>query len=151
LTIKERLNFLLLPVLTFVVLLGCTAALSSEFLEGLGLYENGQLKEAREAWTAAAINEDSNAQLRLGLMLANGEGGRRNLLAAYAWLALAHHNGAAEAGELSTTLLNNHIPRHCQYEAMKLVREFKMGIFERLTTEKLKDSRCWKFDKPNKS
>ena len=138
-------------MLTFVVLLGCTAALSSEFLEGLGLHENGQLKEAREAWTTAAINEDSNAQLRLGLMLANGEGGRRNLLAAYAWLALAHHNGAAEAGELSTTLLNNYIPRHCQYEAMKLVREFKMGIFERLTTEKLKDSRCWKFDKPNKS
>ena len=123
----------------------------ADFEQGLQEYEGGKFVEARQTWTTAAINKSAQAQFRLGLMLANGEGGIRNVIAAYAWLSLASQNGVIEAGNLSKTLLTNHIPRYCQYEAMKLVREFKMGIFDQLTMKEKQDSRCWKFTKPNKS
>ena len=61
------------------------------------------------------------------MMLANGVGVRRDVISAYAWFALADGNGANGARERFEILLRDHIPRHCHYDAMKLVRDLREG------------------------
>ena len=78
------------------------------------------------------------------MMLANGVGVRRDVISAYAWFALADGNGASGARERFEILLRDHIPRHCHYDAMKLVRDFEKGRMERLARGGRQNSRCWR-------
>ena len=123
---------------------------AADFETGLSAYEAGDFLEARELWIHSAQEGDAQAQYRLGLMLANGEGGIRDVVAAFAWLSIASRNGIADAGPLSKKLSKDYVPRHCQYEAMALVREFLTGLSDRLVTGESRDSRCWRFDAPNR-
>ena len=123
---------------------------AEDFESGLNAYQEGDFLTARENWIKSAQMGDTQAQYRLGLMLANGEGGTRDVVAAYAWLSIAARNGVSAAGPLSKKLSKDYVPRHCQYEAMALVREFLTGLSDRLVTGESRDSRCWKFDAPNR-
>ena len=124
--------------------LSAGAAAAADFEAGAAAWERGDYAAAREAWTAAAVAGDGRAQFELGTMLANAVGVERDVVSAYAWFALADANGVPGARERFELLLRNHIPRHCHYDAMKLVRDFERGQPERLTSGGRQNSRCWR-------
>jgi len=55
------------------------------------------LVSARRWYSAAAAQDDAGAELALGLMVRNGEGGPRDPEAAVRWLERAAEHGSAEA------------------------------------------------------
>ena len=116
----------------------------ADFEAGQAAYDEGDYEAARAAWTAAAVEGDGEAQYALGVMLANGTGVARDVISAYAWLALAHRSGIAVAGAHSELLKRDHIPRHCHYDALKLVRDFENGRPGRLAAGGRQNSRCWR-------
>ena len=119
-------------------------AVAADFEAGADALERGDYAAAREAWTAAAAAGDGRAQFELATMLANAVGVERDVVSAYAWFALADANGVSGARERFELLLRDHIPRHCHYDAMKLVRDFERGQPERLTSGGRQNSRCWR-------
>ena len=117
---------------------------AADFETGQAAYDAGDFVAARAAWTEAAVGGDADAQFALGTMLANGVGAPRDVISAYAWFALADGNGASGAREHFEFLLREYIPRHCHYDAMKLVRDFEKGQTERLARGGRQNSRCWR-------
>ena len=121
-----------------------SSAAGADFQAGQTAYDEGDFTAARAAWTEAAVAGDVEAQYALGTILANGTGVPRDVISAYAWFAIAHANGAAGARENFELLLRRHIPRHCHYDALKLVRDFESGQPERLARGGRQRSRCWR-------
>ena len=117
---------------------------AADFKTGQAAYDAGDFAAARAAWTEAAIGGDADAQFALGTMLANGVGAPRDVISAYAWFALADGAGVSGARERFEFLLREYIPRHCHYDAMKLVRDFEKGRTERLARGGRQNSRCWR-------
>ncbi len=134
-------RLLLAPFLSVTV---CCTALGAGFEAGRTAYDDGDFTGAHAAWTEAAVAGDGEAQYALGMMLANGTGVPRDVISAYAWFALADRNGVAGARDRFETLLRDHIPRHCHYHALKLVRDFDRGHPERLAAGGRQNSRCWR-------
>ncbi len=120
------------------------AAAAADFETGRAAYEAGDFAAARAAWTAAGIDGDADAQYELGVMLANGTGVPRDVISAWAWFVLAWRNGVAVARERFELLQRDYIPRHCHYDAQKLVRDFEAGHSERLAEGGRQRSRCWR-------
>lgn len=121
------------------------AAAAADYEAGRRAFDTSDFATAHAEWTAAAVAGDARAQYELGLMLANGVGVPRDVISAYAWLMLAHKGGIPGAEERFTTLERNHIPRHCHFDALALVRQFETGHPERLAAGGRQNSRCWNF------
>jgi TPR repeat protein len=123
---------------------------AADYRAGREAYDAKDFDAARTEWTEAAVSGDAQAQFELGKMLANGVGVHKDLVAAYAWLVIADHGGIKDARGFHKKLAQGALPRHCHYEAMRLVRDFQVGDTERLAAGGLNNSRCWKFDAPNR-
>ncbi len=122
---------------------GASAA-HADYDAGKAAWNAGEFDTARTEWTNAAIAGNADAQYELGMMLANGAGVPRDVIAAYAWFAIAQDNGIPDARDKAELLLRDYIPRHCHYDALKLVREFQNGRPERLARGNRQRSRCWR-------
>ena len=80
--IQSKLRVIVLCALWLSLMTATLVA--ADFETGLSAYEEGDFLEARELWIHSAQEGDAQAQYRLGLMLANGEGGIRDVVAAFA-------------------------------------------------------------------
>ncbi len=125
-----------------------TAAMA-DFDAGQEAYDARDYPAAHQHWREAALAGDAKAQYQLGLMLANGTGVQKDVISAYVWLMLADQAGIRAAKQHHQKLQRDHIPRHCHYEALKLVRDFQTGTTGSLAAGQRQGSRCWDFNAPN--
>lgn len=77
------------------------------FDETVEAHAAGQLEDARASFERMAGAGRVEAQFNLGAMLANGEGGRRNVVEAALWIALAEEAGFEAARQALPTIKAN--------------------------------------------
>ncbi|MBF0340662.1 MAG: SEL1-like repeat protein [Magnetococcales bacterium] len=63
------------------------------FSEAVRAYENKDFSRAHAAFATLAKENDPQAQINLAMMLRDGQGAERDLVAAHMWLELAAHSG----------------------------------------------------------
>lgn len=84
-------------------------------------------RSAAARWYEQAVAQgDRVAMLRLGLLLAEGLGGRRNPVLAYALVGVAAAKGEPEAASLRDTLAKRLTPRQRE-QGDRLIREMQNG------------------------
>ncbi len=105
-----------------VVLSFCTLSYADVFEDGLNAFGGAKYEEAYDIWRPLAENGDAAAQYYIGIMYANGQGVKRDIILAYAWYSIAaEEQDMAEENrddiekKLSVTQLKR---------AKKLAREF---------------------------
>ena len=120
-------------------------AVAADYESGREAYAAGDFGAAHAAWIEAGVAGDAEAQYAVGVMLANGTGVSRDLISAYAWLVLAAKGGIGDAEDKHKSLLRDHIPRYCHYDALGLLRQFETGHRQALAAGGRQKSRCWRF------
>lgn len=83
--------------LLLCLLVGMPAWAAGGNAEAYAAVARGDYAAARKAWAALAKQGDAEAQYNLGVMYANGDGGRKDLPAALKWFRVAATAGNAQA------------------------------------------------------
>lgn len=93
---------------------GADAFLVRGFLLENGIVVNRDLVAAADSYRKAAKQGDARAQLRLGLMYAEGRGVAKDIAESRVWLNWATNNGSAEAAEALSRLKATRTPEEIE-------------------------------------
>jgi TPR repeat protein len=111
-----------LPLLC--LLAGWPAWADSGNAEAYAAVARGDYAAARKTWAALAKQGDAEAQYNLGVMYANGDGGRKDLPAALKWFRVAASAGHAQAQyNLGVMYANGEGVRHSGREAANWLQQ----------------------------
>ena len=90
------MRFSFLVIIGFVLFFACPVFAATS-AEGQQAYKDGDYRRAYEILKPFAVDGDSNAQLFLGVLFANGKGGEQNYKKAMYWYLKAMEQGHATA------------------------------------------------------
>ena len=97
-----------LAVLIFLLVFSLAPnAMGANFQEGIAVYNNGKFVDAFKIWTPLAQKGNTDAQFKLGVLYAKGQGVTKDYVKAYAWWNVAALQGNERAEEFREGLLED--------------------------------------------
>ncbi len=112
------LRLLFLPA----VLAFCTLSYAGAFEDGLNAFGSAKYKKAYDLWKPLAEKGNAAAQYYIGIMYANGQGVKKDIIKAYAWYSVAAEE--QDIAEENRDDIEKKLSVKQRAKAKRLAREF---------------------------